>query len=92
MRSLLKSFLISFIIITVGVIIYIIMSSTRPTISQKEDDIDYPIVETKKLKSKENTINITAYGEVISTKVIKIKYRDKGKLLKLEKTLIMEHF
>ena len=87
MRSLLKSFLVSFIIITIGVIIYIIMSSTRPTISQKEDDIDYPIVETKKLNSKENTINITAYGEVISTKVIKIKYRDKGRIIKIGKNI-----
>ena len=87
MRSFLKSFLVSFIIITIGVIIYIIMSSTRPTISQKEDDIDYPIVETKKLNSKENTINITAYGEVISTKVIKIKYRDKGRIIKIGKNI-----
>ena len=87
MRSLLKSFLVSFIIITIGVIIYIIMSSTRPTISQKEDDINYPIVETKRLNSKENTINITAYGEVISTKVIKIKYRDKGRIIRIGKNI-----
>lgn len=87
MRSFLKSFLVSFIIITIGVIIYIIMSSTRPAISQKEDDIDYPIVETKKLNSKENTINITAYGEVISTKVIKIKYRDKGRIIRIGKNI-----
>ena len=69
-----KSLLISCIVMIIAIIIYMLFSSTRPIISQKEDNIDYPIVETRKLISKENTINITAYGEVISTKVIIINF------------------
>ena len=87
MKILFKSFLVIFIVITIAVIIYILLSSTRPNISQKEDSIDYPIVETRKLISKENTINITAYGEVISAKVIKIKYRDNGRIIKVGKNI-----
>ena len=87
MKSLFKSFLAIFIIITVAVTIYIIFSSTSPIISQKEESIDYPVVETRKLISKKNTINITAYGEVISAKVIKIKYRDNGRIIKVGKNI-----
>jgi len=87
MKSLLKSFLVSLIIITIAVVIYIVFSRTGPIISQKEDNIDYPLVETIKLISKENTINIMAYGEVISAQVIKIKYRDKGRIIKVGKNI-----
>ena len=87
MKNLFKKFLISFIVITIAVIIYILFSSTRPIISQKKDNIDYPMVETRELISKENTINITAYGEVISAKVIKIKYRDNGRIIKVGKNI-----
>jgi len=80
-----KSLLVAFIVTTIAIIIYVLFSNTRPIISQKEDNIDYPIVETRKLISKENTINITAYGEVISTKVIIIKYRDNGRIIKIGK-------
>ena len=73
MKSMLKSFLVSFMIIIVAVIIYVIFARTSPITSQKEDNIDYPLVETIKLISKENTINIMAYGEVISAKIIKEK-------------------
>ena len=87
MKILFKSFLVIFIVITIAVIIYILLSNTRPNISQKEDSIDYPIVETRKLISKENTINITAYGEVVSTKVLKIKYRGNGRIIKVGKNI-----
>ena len=87
MKSLLKSFLVSLIIITIAVVIYIVFSKTGPIMSQKEDNIDYPLVETIKLISQENTINIMAYGEVISAKVIKIKYRDKGRIIKVGKDI-----
>jgi len=87
MKSLLKSFLVSLIIITIAIVIYIVFSRTGPIISQKEDNIDYPLVETIKLISKKNTINIMAYGEVISAKVIKIKYRDKGRIIKVGKNI-----
>jgi multidrug efflux pump subunit AcrA (membrane-fusion protein) len=87
MKSLVKSFLVSLIIITIAVVIYIVFSRTGPIISQKEDNIDYPLVETIKLISQENTINIMAYGEVISAKVIKIKYRDKGRIIKVGKNI-----
>ena len=87
MNSLFKSFLVSFIVIAIAVIIYIIFSSTRPTISQKEVNIDYPIVETRKLISKENMILIKAYGEVISAKVTKIKYRDTGRIIRVGKNI-----
>ena len=87
MKSMLKSFLVSFMIIIVAVIIYVIFSRTSPITSQKEDNIDYPIVETRKLISKENTINITTYGEVISAKVIKIKYRNNGRIIKVGKDI-----
>ena len=87
MKSMLKSFLVSFMIIIVAVIIYVIFSRTSPITSQKEDNIDYPLVETIKLISKENTINIMAYGEVISAKIIKVKYRDKGRIIKVGKNI-----
>ena len=87
MNSLFKSFLVSFIVIAIAVVIYIIFSSTRPTISQKEVNIDYPIVETRKLISKENMILIKAYGEVISAKVTKIKYRDTGRIIRVGKNI-----
>ena len=87
MKSMLKSFLVSFMIIIVAVIIYVIFARTSPITSQKEDDIDYPLVETIKLISKENTINIMAYGEVISAKIIKVKYRDKGRIIKVGKNI-----
>jgi len=82
-----KSLLISCIVMIIAIIIYMLFSSTRPIISQKEDNIDYPIVETRKLISKENTINITAYGEVISTKVIIIKYRGNGRIINVGKDI-----
>ena len=87
MKSMLKSFLVSFMIIIVAVIIYVIFARTSPITSQKEDNIDYPLVETIKLISKENTINIMAYGEVISAKIIKVKYRDKGRIIKVGKNI-----
>ena len=87
MKSMLKRFLVSFMIIIVAVIIYVIFARTSPITSQKEDNIDYPLVETIKLISKENTINIMAYGEVISAKIIKVKYRDKGRIIKVGKNI-----
>ena len=82
-----KSLLVAFIVTTIAIIIYVLFSNTRPIISQKEDNIDYPIVEIRKLISKENTINITAYGEVISAKVLKIKYRGNGRIIKVGKNI-----
>ena len=87
MKSMLKRFLVSFMIIIVAIIIYVIFARTSPITSQKEDNIDYPLVETIKLISKENTINIMAYGEVISAKIIKVKYRDKGRIIKVGKNI-----
>jgi len=87
MKSLFKSFLVAFTIITVAVIIYILFSSTRPIVTQNEDNIIHPIVEIRKLITKENTINIIAYGEIVSSKVIKIKYRDKGRIIRVGKDI-----
>ena len=87
MKSLYKSFLVSFIVIIISVIIYILFSNSRPVANSKEDNIDYPIVETIKLISKEHVINITAYGEIISEKVVRIKYRDKGKIIRIGKNI-----
>ena len=87
MKSLYKSFLVSFIVIIISVIIYILFSNSRPIANSKEDNIDYPIVETIKLISKKHVINITAYGEIISEKVVRIKYRDKGKIIRIGKNI-----
>ena len=67
--------------------IYILFSNSRPIANSKEDNIDYPIVETIKLISKKHVINITAYGEIISEKVVRIKYRDKGKIIRIGKNI-----
>ena len=83
MKSLYKSILISFIIIITAIIIYILFVNSRPLANSKENSIDYPLVEITKLISKEHSINITAYGEVISERVLKIKYRDKGRIIRI---------
>ena len=83
MKSLYKSILASFIIIITAIIIYILFVNSRPLANSNNNNIDYPLVKVTKLISKEHIINITTYGEVISERVIKIKYRDKGRIIRI---------
>ena len=49
----------------------------------KKETTDLPIVNTYMLSSIKYLSNIKTYGEIVSERILNIKYRDKGKVAKV---------
>lgn len=87
MKVFLKSFFISCALIVLAIIIYSKFINSQPIAKSKQTQTEYPIVETAKLFPGKHFITIKAYGEVVSDKIINIKYRDKGRIIGIGKNI-----
>ena len=83
MKSLLKNVIISLLIITVAIIIYYLFISSRPIATAKQESVSLPVVNISKLSSENYLLNIKTYGEIVSERILNIKYRDSGKIIKI---------
>ena len=83
MKSLLKNVIISLLIITVAIIIYYLFISSRPIATAKQESVSLPVVNISKLSSENYFLNIKTYGEIVSERILNIKYRDSGKIIKI---------
>ena len=83
MKSLLKNVIISLLIITVAIIIYYLFISSRPIATAKQESVSLPVVNISKLSSVNYLLNIKTYGEIVSERILNIKYRDSGKIIKI---------
>ena len=87
MKSLLKNVIISLLIITVAIIIYYLFISSKPIATAKQESVSLPIVNISKLSSVNYLLNIKTYGEIVSERILNIKYRDSGKIIKIGKNI-----
>ena len=83
MKKLFKNVIISLLIITVAIIIYYLFNSSRPVATAKQEVVSLPVVNIVKLSSINYLLNIKAYGEIVSERILNIKYRDSGKIIKI---------
>ena len=58
------------------VALYFVFVNSKPEAHSKKNSIEFPIVETLFLESKYYSSDINAFGEIITTKEIDIKYPD----------------
>ena len=74
MKTLLKNVIISLLIITVAIIIYYLFISSRPIATAKQESVTLPVVNISKLSSVNYLLNIKTYGEIVSERILNIKY------------------
>ena len=77
MKPLFKNIIISFLIIILAFIVYYFFLNSRPVATAKQENIEFPIVNTLKLSSIKYLLNIKTYGEIVSDRILNIKYREK---------------
>ena len=87
MKPLFKNIIISFLIIILAFIVYYFFLNSRPVATAKQENIEFPIVNTLKLSSIKYLLNIKTYGEIVSDRVLYIKYRENGKIIKIGKNI-----
>lgn len=83
MKNILKNIIFCLIVISIGIVVFYIFASSRPVATAKQEVTDLPIVNTEMLSSVNYLSNIKTYGEVVSERILNIKYRDKGKVIKI---------
>lgn len=83
MKSLFKNIIISLLIIISGFIIYYLFISSRPIATAKQENIKLPSVYAQELSSIKYLLHIKTYGEIVSDRILNIKYRDSGKIIKV---------
>jgi multidrug efflux pump subunit AcrA (membrane-fusion protein) len=83
MKNLLKNIIISILILIMSIIIYSLFVNSKPIAIAQQEKIEPPMVDTLKLSSKKHFINIKAYGEIVSDRILNIKYRENGKIIKI---------
>lgn len=87
MRKFFKNFVICLIIIFIGAAAFYFFTKSRPIATAKQETTDLPVVDTYMLSSKNYLSNIKSYGEIVSKKKLDIRYRDKGKVIKIGKNI-----
>ena len=87
MKPLFKNIIISFLIIILAFIVYYFFINSRPVATAKQENIELPIVNTLKLSSIKYLLNIKTYGEIVSDRILNIKYRENGKIIKIGKNI-----
>ena len=87
MKPLFKNIIISFLIIILAFIVYYFFINSRPVATAKQENIELPIVDTLKLSSIKYLLNIKTYGEIVSDRILNIKYRENGKIIKIGKNI-----
>ena len=87
MKPLFKNIIISFLIIILAFIVYYFFLNSRPVATAKQENIELPIVNTLKLSSIKYLLNIKTYGEIVSDRILNIKYRENGKIIKIGKNI-----
>lgn len=87
MKPLFKNIIISFLIIFLAFIVYYFFLNSRPVATAKQENIELPIVNTLKLSSIKYLLNIKTYGEIVSDRILNIKYRENGKIIKIGKNI-----
>ena len=87
MKPLFKDIIISFLIIILAFIVYYFFINSRPVATAKQENIELPIVNTLKLSSIKYLLNIKTYGEIVSDRILNIKYRENGKIIKIGKNI-----
>ena len=83
MKPLFKNIVISFSIIFLAFIVFYFFLNSRPVATAKQESIELPIVNTVKLSSIKYLLNIKTYGEIVSDRILNIKYRENGKVIKI---------
>ncbi len=83
MKPLFKNIVISFLIIFLAFIVFYFFLNSRPVATAKQESIELPIVNTVKLSSIKYLLNIKTYGEIVSDRILNIKYRENGKVIKI---------
>ncbi|MFP6779670.1 MAG: HlyD family efflux transporter periplasmic adaptor subunit [Alphaproteobacteria bacterium] len=83
MKPLFKNIVISFLIIFLAFIVFYFFLNSRPVATAKQESIELPIVNTVKLSSIKYLLNIKTYGEIVSDRILNIKYRENGKVVKI---------
>ena len=83
MRKFFKNFVICLIIIFIGTAVFYFFTNSRPIATAKQETTDLPVVDTYMLSSKNYLSNIKSYGEIVSKKKLDIRYRDKGKVIRI---------
>ena len=87
MKPLFKNIIISILIIILAFIVYYFFLNSRPVATAKQENIEFPIVNTLKLSSIKYLLNIKTYGEIVSDRILYIKYRENGKIIKIGKNI-----
>ena len=87
MKPLFKNIIISFLIIILAFIVYYFFLNSRPVATAKQENIELPIVNTLKLSPIKYLLNIKTYGEIVSDRILNIKYRENGKIIKIGKNI-----
>ena len=87
MKPLFKNIIISFLIIILAFIVYYFFLNSRPVATAKQENIELPIVNTLKLSSIKYLLNIKTYGEIVSDRILNIKYRENGKIINIGKNI-----
>ena len=87
MKSIFNNVIISLLIIIFAIIIYYLFISSRPIAITKQESTSLPVVNILKLTSVNHLLNIKTYGEIISERILNIKYRDSGKIIKMGKNI-----
>jgi multidrug resistance efflux pump len=82
-KKLFKNIVISFLIIFLAFIVFYFFLNSRPVATAKQESIELPIVNTVKLSSIKYLLNIKTYGEIVSDRILNIKYRENGKVIKI---------
>ena len=83
MKPLFKNIVISFLIIFLAFIVFYFFLNSRPVATAKQESIELPKVNTVKLSSIKYLLNIKTYGEIVSDRILNIKYRENGKVIKI---------
>tara|TARA_B110000003_G_scaffold254255_1_gene270122 strand:- start:708 stop:1955 length:1248 start_codon:yes stop_codon:yes gene_type:complete len=83
MKPLFKNIVISFLIIFLAFIVFYFFLNSRPVATAKQESIELPKVNTVKLSSIKYLLNIKTYGEIVSDRILNIKYRENGKVVKI---------
>ena len=83
MKIFSKSVLLSIFILLLSVVFYFVFINSKPEAHSKKNPIEFPLIETFSLESKYHSSGINAFGEIITTKEIDIKYPDSGKIFEV---------
>jgi multidrug efflux pump subunit AcrA (membrane-fusion protein) len=87
MKPLFKNIIISFLIIILAFIVYYFFLNSRPVATAKQENVELPVVNILKLSSIKYQLNIKTYGEIVSHRILNIKYRENGKIIKIGKNI-----